>query len=757
MNGIVFIWNMRQVWAIGTFIIAMLVQGVLMAGTPRDRPNFTIKKASGPVKLDAVLDEQSWKDAEVVSDLIQQFPYDTSRSRLRTEFRATYDDQFLYFSAVAYDNTKGGYVVSSLRRDFRGPGLDGVTVILDPFQDVTNGFFFGLSPAGVQREALISNGYLSETDIDLSWDNKWYSEVKVYDGYYVAEWAIPFTSIRFKAGSTRWNIKYYRQDSKENERACWPLTPRFFQPGNLNYTSEMVWDQPLKHPGTNVSIIPYMAGNISKDFLNNKPSTSKVTIGGDAKIAVTPSLNLDLTVNPDFSQVEVDRQVTNLDRFEIFYPERRQFFLENADLFSAYGHIFSRPFFSRRIGVVRDPNTGLNRENKIIFGARLSGNLNKYYRIGLLNMQTGEIPESGIPSYNYTVATGQRRLGTNSNIRAIFVNRQEFKTDSGDFKLSGYNYNRVAGLDYNYSFLNNRWTGNLFYHKLFTQDNPGSQYAQGYSLVYNTQRARFNLYEQIVGRNYDPAVGYVPRKGYKRISPSGGYLWYPKSARINSHGPTFDGVYIWDDKYGLSDREFTPGYSVYFQSQGTLNVMVRSTYTYLLFDFDPTNSPPSEPVVKLPAFSEYTYTNASVMFQSDPKKYFTYVLNGLYGQYFNGMRTNLQASLNYRWQPYGVFSLDMNFNRIALPQPYTSADIYLIGPRIDLTLTRSVFFTTLVQYNSQYQNMSINSRFQWRFKPVSDLFIVYTDNYFYSPDQPNENFTPKNRALVVKLTYWLNL
>lgn len=164
-----------------------------------------------------------------------------------------------------------------------------------------------------------------------------------------------------------------------------------------------------------------------------------------------------------------------------------------------------------------------------------------------------------------------------------------------------------------------------------------------------------------------------------------------------------------------------------------------------------------ENAVKLPSFTSYNYTNASLSFQMDPKKYFTYALGALYGQYYNGLRTNMQVSINYRWQPYGVFSLDANYNRIALPEPYKTAAIYLIGPRVDFTLTRSVFFTTLVQYNSQYQNMSINSRFQWRFKPVSDLFIVYTDNYFYSFDQPMQNFSPKNRALVVKLTYWFNL
>lgn len=739
-------------------VIVLCFAALALPAQPKEasRP-VQIRRAIGPVVIDGVIEEESWKEADMRSELMQQYPYDTSRSQLRTEFRATYDENFVYFSVVAHDNKPGGYVVSSLRRDFRGPGLDGVAVILDTFSDVTNAFFFGLSPAGVQREGLISNGYIQGDNLDLSWDNKWYSAVRQYDGYYVAEMAIPFTTLRFKAGSNTWRVKYYRQDSKENERAVWPWTPRYFEVGNLNYSSEMIWDEPLAHTGSNISVIPYVAGTASKDFLKGEPSTSSATVGGDAKVAVTSSLNLDLTVNPDFSQVEVDRQVTNLERFEIFFPERRQFFLENADLFTSYGHMNARPFFSRRIGVARDPNTGQNIQNQILFGARLSGNLNKNYRVGFLNMQTAEIPASDVPSYNYTVATGQRRLGTNSNVRAIFVNRQTFKNDSGDFRLEGYGYNRVLGGDYNYSFRNNRYTGNVFYHQQFTPESPGEEYAQGASFVYNTQSITFNLYEQAVGRNYNPAVGFVPRAGYKRFSPSGAYRWFPANSSVNNHGPVVDASYIWDDVYGLSDYQYVPGYAMVFQDQSTLNLQVQHTYTFLLFPFDPTNSPPEDNAVKLPAFTGYTYTNASINYISDPRRLFTYNLGALHGEYFNGTRTNLTASLNYRFQPFGVLSLDANFNRITLPAPYTSADIYLISPRIDLTLSRSVFFTTFIQYNSQYENMNINTRFQWRFKPVSDLFIVYTDNYFYAFDtQPTENFTPKNRAIVIKLTYWIN-
>ena len=738
-------------------LLVVCLPSALIGGPDTERPNVSIRRSVDLIKIDGVIDEASWTEAEMIDGLMQQFPYDTSRSAVQTEFRATYDDSFIYFSVIARNNKPGGYVVSSLRRDFRGPGLDGVAVILDTFQDVTNAFFFGVSPAGVQREGLISNGYISPDNLDLSWDNKWYSETKEYDGYWVAEMAIPYTTLRFKTGSTRWNIKYYRQDSKENERAAWPWTPRFFETGNLNYAAELVWDQPLRHPGSNISIIPYVAGDASKDFLNNKPSQSKVAIGGDAKVAVTSSLNLDLTVNPDFSQVEVDRQVTNLDRFEIYFPEKRQFFLENADLFLSYGHPNARPFFSRRIGVARDPNTGLNVQNQIQFGARLSGNINKNYRIGILNMQTAAIPESSVPSYNYTVATGQRRLGTNSNIRAIFVNRQTFKNDSGDFRLEGYSYNRVLGADYNYSFKNNRYTGNLFYHKQFTSENPGQEYAQGASFVYSTQKLTFNLYEQAIGKNYSPAVGYVPRSGYKRVSPSGSYRWFPSGSAINNHGPTIDMSYISDDKLGHSDHQYVPGYIINFQNQGSFFFQLQHTYTLLTYDFDPTNSPKEENAIKLPAFTDYTYTNASFTFQSDPKKRFNFIAGALHGEYYNGTISNINTSLNLRFQPYGVVSLDANFTRILLPQPYTSADIYLISPRLDLTLTRKVFFTTFVQYNSQYKNMNINTRFQWRFRPVSDLFIVYTDNYFYSFEQPNENFSPKNRAIVIKLTYWFNL
>jgi hypothetical protein len=216
-------------------------------------------------------------------------------------------------------------------------------------------------------------------------------------------------------------------------------------------------------------------------------------------------------------------------------------------------------------------------------------------------------------------------------------------------------------------------------------------------------------------------------------------------------------VFIWDDVFGYSDNEQTFGYSVNFQNNANLSVGGKRTYTYLFAEFDPTRSPEELMAVPLPDSTDYRYTNLEFNFKSDPRKLFNYELKMVTGEYFNGTRNGVQAKVNYRIQPYGVLSLDMNYNKIELPAPYQSADIYLISPRVDLTLSRTVFFTTFFQYNSQFSNININSRFQWRFKPVSDLFIVYTDNYFYDFDMPQQNFNPKTRSIVVKLTYWFNM
>ena len=717
----------------------------------KNEPILNIKRSKGIIRLDGILDEEAWHLADSAINFHQQFPFDSSYAKANTVVRATYDDQFIYFSAVCYGDNPSKFVVPSLRRDFRGQGLDLFAIIIDTFQDLTNAFTFGTNPVGVQREGLVAAGGVDfDRAVDFTWDNKWYNAVKIHPNAWIAEFAIPFKTIRFKAGAREWNLNFFRQDSKLNERATWARVPRIFPTFALNYHGKLIWDEPLKHPGPNISVIPYVAQRASKDFADGSAADTKSSFGGDAKIAVSSSLNLDVTVNPDFSNVEVDQQQTNLNRFELFFPERRQFFLENQDLFSDYGSQGVRPFFSRRIGLAQDTSTGLYVQNRILYGARLSGNLNKKWRVGLLNMQAAKDENINLPSYNFGVASIQRRIGSNSNLRGIVVNKQDF----GDAQ----NYDRIAGLDYNYSFDDNKYTGNTFFHQQFTPATKGNdlsseQFSHGFSFNYNTPRLFINWTHQIIGKNYKPAVGFVPRSGYKQINPIIGYSWYPKSKLINSHGPGIYAVATWDDVYNFSDSETTLFYQFNFQNTAQLTMGLKETYTLLTFSYDPSESGGLE---LLPG-TEYKYKNLWWEFSSNARPKFTYRFSGRLGEYYNGHLYGVSGSFTYRMQPYGLFSIDYDVNTVRLPEPYNKADILLVGPRLDLTLSRSLFWTTTVQYNSQFENMNVNSRLQWRFKPVSDLFIVYTDNYFYDYRNTSENFTSKNRAIVLKLTYWLNL
>lgn len=744
---------MKKIICLLTFAFSFLFTSDLLA------QSITIKKATSKIKLDAIIDEPDWQIADVANNFQQYFPTDTAKAKSKTEVRMTYDDQFIYISAKMY-NLKNvrEYVTPSLRRDFRGEGNDGITFVFDTFKDRTNGFIFGVNPFGVQREGLVSNG---GDDFSLDWDNKWYSHAEQFEGYWAMEAAIPFTTLRFKEGLNSWYVNFYRIDSENAERSTWSPIPLNFDIVSLAFSKELIWDKPLQNPGTNISVIPYIAGLTSKDFESGTKRENNFNVGGDAKIAVGPALNLDLTINPDFSQVEVDQQVTNLDRFEIFFPERRQFFLENADLFANFGFSDATPFFSRRIGVTRNENTGQNFQNTIYAGARLSGKINNDVRVGFLTMQTGEDKEQKLPSTNYTAATIQHKVFSRSNIGLIFVNKQA-QQDSigGDFTFNPSVFNRVVGIDYNLQSKDNVWFGKAFYHRSFQQNRPDSAFTTGMFLSYTTQTWESDFYARATGANYNPSVGFVRRKD---IQEFGGESWrnfYPQSGNVRNHGPGIDYSYVGNKKYGDLDWDFSLSYRIAWKTTARLEINpLRVDYTFLFNSFDPSG----DNGLELAAGTSYRNVSFNWEYLSDQRSKFFYFLSGRYGEYFNGKLLNLEGSLSHRFQPYGFVSLDFQYNDINLPYPYKSTDLILLSPRIDLTFTKNLFWTTFVQFNSQNDNLNINSRLQWRFAPVSDFFLVYTDNYFTSnftnPDtqQIFERWQPRQRAIVFKLTYWLNL
>ncbi len=718
-----------------------------------------IKRATGTIVIDGKLDEEDWTLADSTGPFRQFFPMDTSYANAQSVVRMTYDDKFVYIGAKMYNLGPRRYVTPSLRRDFRGEGNDGITVVFDPFLDRTNGFMFGVNPFGVQREGLIANGGTTGQDLSLVWDNKWYSAAEIYDDYWIAEMAIPFKTLRFKDETDTWYVNFYRIDSQYAERSTWSPIPRNFDIVTLAFNRELIWDEPLKKTGSNISLIPYVAANGNRNFIENTPTEKSLEGGFDAKIAVSSALNLDVTVNPDFSQVEVDAQVTNLDRFEIFFPEQRQFFLENADLFADFGVEGTRPFFSRRIGIAVDTATGQNIQNQIYGGVRLSGKIDNNWRVGFLNIQGAEDPSIGLPSTNYMVATVQRKVFARSNIAMMMVNKQAFQDSiNGEFTTDPNKFSRVMGLDYNLASRNNTWIGKFFYHRSFDQKQLDSTFATGGNISYNTLKWSVRFFGRNVGANYNPEVGFVRRRDIIQLAHTTWYNFYPQSNTIQSHGPGFDFDLLGNKTYGMLDWDVNLMYRMRMKNTAFWNIRLRREYTYLFSPFDASGTGG----IPLPAGTEYANNLIVGNYTSDARKVFFFNVSTRSGGYFNGNRINFTGSLTYRYIPKGFISLNYSFDRIRLPEPYNDANLMLIGPRLDLTLTTSLFFTTFVQYNNQLNNLNVNSRLQWRFKPVSDIFLVYTDNYVTEAftDSEGRYFaqgSPRLRGIVFKISYWLNM
>jgi hypothetical protein len=716
--------------------------------------SYSIRRNNGaPIIIDGALNDEGWNQAYEASQFQQYFPFDSLSAQYATRFKLTYDDEFLYFSAKMENNHKERrYVTPSLRRDYRG-NIDGITLLIDPFQDNTNAFQFGVNPYGVQREGLITNGGQRPDDLSLSWDNKWYAAAKQYEDYWTAEMAIPFKTIRFKEGSEKWNINVYRIDTQEGERSTWSPIERQFLLMSLAFMKELNWEEPLKKPGSNISLIPYISANTEADYEEIDGSfDGGMSIGGDAKVAVTSGLNLDLTYNPDFSQVELDEQVTNLDRFELFFPEKRQFFLENNDLFSNSGHPFlARPFFSRRIGVAVDTSTGVNYQNKINFGARLSGKLNNNWRLGVLAMQEDKIAALGKPTTNYSVGILQRKMFKRSSLSAIMVNKDPVNASIESDTVAPSSFNRVAGLDYILASADNKWYGKFFYHQSFDDDSQPNQNAFLAFMSYNSDSWTYSLAAVGVGENYDAQVGYVPRPGIFRINPDFGYNFFPKRGLFNTLSVKLETEQIWADNR-RSDGKNALNIESGLSNTGRISFSLNQRYTYLFEDFDPTNTDGPE----LAANTDYQYSSVEFEVRGDQRQLFSVNVGGYLGQYFSGHRYSLETEINYRWQPYFALRLTTSYNRLNMPAPLATTDLFLIGPRLDLTFSKSIFLTSFLQYNSQIENLNVNTRFQWRFAAVSDLFIVYSDNY--GTEQFGDlGFSKKNRALIAKLTYWFNL
>ena len=737
---------MKDLLLTAALFLPLIVSGQFDLTTADQPPRASAARFENGIVLDGIPNEADWQRSAPATGFWETFPSDTTLVRDQTEIYFGFDDKNLYVAAKCYVQGTD-FVIPSLRRDYRAGGNDNITLVFNPFKDKTNAIVFGMNPYGVTREALIYNGGESGGDFREEWDNKWRGESYIGEGYWSCELVIPFASMRFPDGDDQWYFNSYRFDTQSNTRSTWHRIPQNQIIMSLAYmgTIDFVGGAP-RAQGGNFTVIPYVSGSLTRDFEAETPTDWDSGVGGDAKIGIGSGLNLDLTANPDFSQVEVDQQVINTTRFELFFPERRQFFLENADLFGSFGFSRLNPFFSRRIGVTRDTTTGQAIQNPIYYGARLSGKIGDDYRLGLLNMQTASDFDQGLPSFNYTVAAGQRKVGNRSAVGAIFVNKQNFGAFE-DATGGNANFNRVFGIDYNLATKNNKWNGKTFVHRSFSEQDGGDDYVHGLNLEYRVRNWNVSYFHAYAGEEYNAEVGFVPRKGFFTSSVEAERIDYPDNPKVVQKGPQTEVQLFTNPGAGLTDYSLDFRYGWQYANTSRFTVGTGFQNIFLFDDFDPTRTD----ATPLPGNQDYGYWRAGFNYQSDRRKKLSTRIEADAGEFFNGFSYGIGGGVAYRYQPLGSIDLRFNYQFIDLPDPFASTALFLIGPRIDLTFTKSLFLTTFLQYNEQFDNFNVNARLQWRFAPVSDFFLVYTDNY------DTIGWQTRNRSVVAKATYWLNI
>ena len=730
------------------YILALIISILSICAIAQEN-SYSITTAENDMHIDGVLSEAIWNNAQVIETKYEKFPNDKELAETRTEVMLSFDQEFLYIAAICHDEVEGNYVIQSLKRDFSFPVSDAFAVFINPTGDNINGFSFAVNPFGAQREGVLQRGGVF--GVSKAWDNIWYSAVKRSDKMWVVEMAIPFTTLRYDKNLSTWKMNFARNDLKRNETSTWIPVPVNQNVANLSFTGDLVWPGSPPKTGFNAAFIPYSTAGTIKD-LEAVTQANNVQSGVDAKIALTSNLNLDLTYNPDFSQVDIDAQQINLTQFNLFFPEQRKFFIENADLFSQYGFTKIRPFYSRRIG----------QSSSIKYGARITGKLDENWRVGLMNVQAGMISRNlgdttSFQEENYTIATVQRKIGAASDIGILLLNQ----TGIGDTFFNTLNWNRIGGIEYNLASADRKWLGEAFYHHSLQ---PGSsQYSGTHAtfLRYQTAKLNWNWNHEYVGKDYTAVLGFVPRQNwaeydadqnrfftrkhtYWRIEPSMEYFFYPKNSKVFKHGP---GVYYsdyMDHSFVSTDSRLSSYYVLVFLNGSSAKVIKNQQKRRLIYPFYISGTS-AEPL----AAGNYYFGETKAEYYSNKRKPFYYGGLVSYGSFFTGEKLSFNGNMNYRIQPWGILSTNISYNDITLPAPYTSTNLILIGAKAELSFTKNLYFTSFLQYNTQADNFNIYNRLQYRFKPMSDFFVVYSDNY-------DVLLNKKNSTLVIKFVYWLN-
>ena len=707
----------------------------------------------GPEIDGDVLGEAVWTAASPETGFRQNTPDEGEPASERTEVRIVYTDDTIYFGVVCFVGDPATVIVSDARRDSSLVETDSFQIVLDTYRDLQNGFVFGTNPAGLEYDGQLTNegegsggigGGLvvrsgsqqqrgSGGGFNLNWDGVWQVATQVTDVGWTAEFAIPFRTLRYASGVTQtWGLNFQRNIRHRNEQSYWAPLPRQFNLNRLSLAGELRGLE--APPPRNLQLNPYVLGKALRRDADSR-ATTLGDMGGDLKYSVTPSLTLDLTYNTDFAQVEVDDQQINLDRFNLFFPEKRPFFLENAGLFSVGQPGELELFFSRRIGIGDD---GV--QIPIRGGGRLTGQVGANTHIGVLNMQTAGVAASETPSNNYTVARVRQDLPNRSNVGAIVVNRRA----TGGFAAAG-DVNRSYAVD-------GRWgigetvTLSGFAAGTETPGVTGGTHAHNFAASYESERYRYGGGFTEVGPGFNPEAGFHARRGYRRIDSAfrtafrpdndiGFHEWTPHAAVFLIRD--FDTGQVESDWIHLDNTmEWRNG----FWASAALNLTTEG----VLEPFE------VFPGVVVPA-DRYDHAEAQLRFRTDQGAPLSLEFFSVFGGLFGGRRSTVGPRLSLRLGER--FNTQVSWDRNDLDLPGGAFVTNLSRLRLNYSFTPRVFLQALVQYNDRARLWSSNIRFGMLSDANTGLFIVYDDIEGFDRFRP----PGAGRSLTVKYSHLFDL
>jgi Domain of unknown function (DUF5916) len=698
------------------------------------------------IVIDGRLDESIYSKFQPAGGFVQIEPHYNQPATEQTQLWIFFDERAIYVGLRCFDSAPERWSSLDMRRDSSGFGQgESVSMSLDTFHDMRNGFSFGINPAGGISDGAITN----ERDNNRDWNTIWDSRTARFEGGWAVEMAIPFSSLRYAPGEQVWGINVRRTVQWKNEMSYLnpvPLSgespPQF---GLFRFSSAATLIGLTTPPESRLfEVKPYGISSLKTDREADVPFVNKgtATVGIDAKLGVTRGLTADFTLNTDFAQVEDDEQQVNLTRFSLFYPEKREFFLEGQGIF-AFGGFTQRgsgrpgeiplPFFSRRIGIDDD-----GRAVPILGGARLTGRAGKY-SLGVVGIQTKQDEASGQPATNFAVMRVRRDIFRRSNVGLIMVNRSAYGARSSA--------NQAYGLDGLFSFYENL-NINTYVANTHTPGLTGDTGSSRMHLEYGGDRYGVGLEDLRVGKHFNPEAGYVRRADVRRNNGQLRFSPRPESSAI-----------IRQYEYSVSVDQFTrlsDGLLETRVAEGTFGIEFQNSdqFRFELVDNLEALTEPYEVVegVEVP-LGKYHFRNINAQYEFGAQRRLSGELSFESGGFFGGIKHTIEFS-DGRVEPISNLLIEPNisFNWIDIPQGNFTAKV--IGGRFTYMFSPRTFVSALVQYNSDGGLLATNARLRWEYRPGSDLFIVYTDGR----NTLERGFpTLRNRAVTVKLTRFFRL